>query len=380
MFLKTFFKQTPWLGGNGRGNGLEKELADFEKRQLALFRIGSMIEEKQALDRILEVIAQESLHCLDAHRSSLFIVDETTGILKTETTFAQDAVSERVGLYEEKEVARKAFKEKKSFLLRDPEDFAGFFNYEKRERKIISLLSVPIYSITPARVQSVVRFEGSSRFREKDLQNFMMFTNHASVAMQMPSMNTEIDGNINFRKDYERHLDRIIEQLKNLVKKEERFESSTKGPAFKTRIENKGPDGGGPVCGGALLPAEDISKRLGQEEKVEVGSRGSDYESLCFDKDFKSGGLFIRTPNPMEVGEKIFLNLRIPDGQEPIEVNCKVVWTNQYGNETKYLHRGMGVKLLDNSPGTRKRIEKYFLLNENKELSNKYWHTSIVNG
>ncbi len=378
MFLKKILEQTSRPGGNGRGNGQEKGLADVEKRQLALFRIGSMIKENQALDKILEVIVQESLLCLEGHRSTLFIVDEKSEILKTQTFFSQDAFSEKVGLHEEKEVARKALKQKRSFLLREPEDFAQFFNYEKRERKITSLLSVPIFSVTPARVQSVVRIEGSSQFVEKDLQSFLMFTNHTSIAMQMSSMNTKIDGN--FRKEYEHHLDRIIEQLKLLLKKGEGFASSTEGLIFKNNIENNRPDVGGPVCGSALFPAEEISKRLGPEEKVEVGSKGSDYESLCFDEDFKSGGLFIRTPNPMELGEKIFLNLRIPDGKEPIEVNCKVVWTNKYGNDSKYLHRGMGVKLLDNSPGTRKRIEKFFLLNENKELSKEYWHTSIVNG
>ncbi len=70
---------------------------------------------------------------------------------------------------------------------------------------------------------------------------------------------------------------------------------------------------------------------------------------------------------------------KIPDGQDPIALNCKVVWTNKYGKENKHLPRGMGVKLVEVSPEARKRLEKFFYLNDNKELSSEYWRMSIVN-
>ena len=61
----------------------------------------------------------------------------------------------------------------------------------------------------------------------------------------------------------------------------------------------------------------------------------------------------------MDLGDQFALKLQLPDGGEPIEVACKVIWTNRYGQESKHLRRGMGVKFLNPADGIQKRIEKY---------------------
>jgi Tfp pilus assembly protein PilZ len=58
----------------------------------------------------------------------------------------------------------------------------------------------------------------------------------------------------------------------------------------------------------------------------------------------------------------------MPDGQEPIEVACKVIWTNRYGKETKDLRRGMGVKFLQLQPEAQNRIEEHMKSHKNENL------------
>ncbi len=82
-------------------------------------------------------------------------------------------------------------------------------------------------------------------------------------------------------------------------------------------------------------------------------------DSLGFADDLSSGGVFIRTNNPLELGEQFILKLHMSDQTEPIEVTCKVVWTNKYGKESKNLRRGMGVKFLNLTPEAQRRVEEY---------------------
>lgn len=46
-------------------------------------------------------------------------------------------------------------------------------------------------------------------------------------------------------------------------------------------------------------------------------------------------------------------------GDEPHEVTCKVIWTNQYGKVSKHLSRGMGVKFLNLKREDRKKLQDY---------------------
>jgi uncharacterized protein (TIGR02266 family) len=82
-------------------------------------------------------------------------------------------------------------------------------------------------------------------------------------------------------------------------------------------------------------------------------------EAFEFSEEFGDGGLFIRTPNPLELGERFLLRLHNGNGDEPIEVTCKVIWTNQYGKESKHLSRGMGVKFMDLRREDRKKLQDY---------------------
>jgi Tfp pilus assembly protein PilZ len=58
--------------------------------------------------------------------------------------------------------------------------------------------------------------------------------------------------------------------------------------------------------------------------------------------------------------------LHLGDGSEPLGVNCKVVWTNQFGSVTKDLQGGMGVKFQNLSAQARTRISLYIQQPKNR--------------
>ena len=64
----------------------------------------------------------------------------------------------------------------------------------------------------------------------------------------------------------------------------------------------------------------------------------------------------------------MLLKLHLPDGGEELQVDCKVVWTNQYGRETQDLRRGMGVKFLKLQPEAQMRIQAYIESQKNRNL------------
>jgi hypothetical protein len=50
-------------------------------------------------------------------------------------------------------------------------------------------------------------------------------------------------------------------------------------------------------------------------------------------------------------------------------VNCRVIWTNKYGKESRHLRRGMGVKFLNIPPDLQSRVESYIQTHKNKQFS-----------
>ncbi|HSR11637.1 MAG TPA: hypothetical protein VLS90_09325, partial [Thermodesulfobacteriota bacterium] len=55
--------------------------------------------------------------------------------------------------------------------------------------------------------------------------------------------------------------------------------------------------------------------------------------------------------------------------QPPLEVTCKVIWTNKYGKESRHLRRGMGVKFMNLAPQVQERVEDYFRSHRDKQFS-----------
>jgi len=360
--FRRLWRQNPRGNINEKSGPETKSLRDAGN--LAFFQISSGLVEHKDLPAILNLIAQESLNCLKAHRSTIFIMEEKSGILRTQSTHVPDPRDVLVGVFEEKEVARKVIKQKQPFLLPEPKDFSEFFKYAKRERKITSLMGAPLLSQRKAiGALSMVMINGDRHFGEEDLKLLSIFGNHASIAIEMAYLSEEVEKAVISHKAYEGYLENIMGQLQRLAEEG--------GEHIGEHIEKLNPDSVPDKNAPSELQQEqgtgeerdftligELGGILGQDEKgdgmLRVEFAGS---SLGFADDLTTTGLFIRTLNPLELGEQFLLKLHMPDGGGPIEMACKVIWTNKYGKETRDLRRGMGVKFLNPQPEIQKRVE-----------------------
>jgi len=347
--------------------GLEEARAPREEIK-ALFKISTEVKANKDSDKVLELITQQALTSLKAHRTTVFALDEKSGVLKTLFTSASDPLHEQVGLFEEKEVARKVIKQKKTFSLQEAKDFSEFFKYEERERKITSLISIPIPLQGKNTVAlSAATINGSRKFDEVALQLLSIFANYASLAAEMAYLQGEVHKGNNFRKEYEKHLDDILTQLLSLSNQEQRrieehigslFQSQTPKAADKKQAELPASERIEKVDSPIALTGELGIHRQEGEPVDEILRVEIEEESLNTTDDLINGGVFIRTPNPLDLGEYFPMKLYLSPAEDPVEVNCKVIWTNKYGHETKDLRRGMGVKFVDLEPKIQKRVEK----------------------
>ena len=77
-------------------------------------------------------------------------------------------------------------------------------------------------------------------------------------------------------------------------------------------------------------------------------------------------GAFIQLAAPLELGDQFPMLLYMPNGGDPIEVQCRVTWTNKYGKVTKDMGKGMAVKFLNLQPETKKKIDEYIQAEKKK--------------
>jgi Tfp pilus assembly protein PilZ len=343
---------------------------DFERMETAFAQMTNLIKENKEFSRILEHAARESLYCLLAHRSSVFEIDGSSGVLNSPFSVATNPQFEQVGMLEEKEIARRAIRQNKIFLLRDPKDFSEFFKYGERDRKITSLITIPLLDQgKPTHALSVVLIDGSRRFHEKDLEFLSIFANQVLTAAEMSFLRAEIRKAADFRNTYEKYLDDILSQLQSLQENERQRidghiikllpdDKTDESPSpCETIPELETPEDGEGLEGVIFILDDDGNLRSnGGGEKVRIEFEQEEL-GLADANGFSS--VFVRTPNPMDLGDLFLLKLSINDGREPITVQGKVIWTNKYGQDKKNLRRGMGVKLLKMQAEEQKRIEAF---------------------
>jgi len=364
MIFRKILKSSP-KGNIDRSKGVAEGRTEREGEHAALLKISSAISGKRKFEFIMELIAQESGNCLQAHRVNIFRLDGSRDILNTQYSFAPHPLYEQISLLEEKEVARKVLKQNVSFLLKGPQDFSEFFRYQERKRKITSLMSIPVCSQgKPVMVLSAVRIDDDHSFNDEDLQFFSIFGHQASIALEMDRLGEELRKGASFRRSYEGFLDNILDQLQSLSEKERHRTEEHIGKLlaaqkhsvkqiFEPPPEEKitGVDGTIERMGEFGM---DQRKDDRAKEKVRVDFAD---DSFGLSENMGLRGAFVETPNPMDLGEQLLLKLPMPEVGESIAVACKVVWTNKYGKASQNLRRGMGVKFLNLEPEIQKRIE-----------------------
>jgi uncharacterized protein (TIGR02266 family) len=78
----------------------------------------------------------------------------------------------------------------------------------------------------------------------------------------------------------------------------------------------------------------------------------------AFTGNISNEGLFIKTEQPLNIGERFSLTLTLPDFSEPIKATCEVVWTRGQ-EETEGRPPGMGVRFCEISEEDRQLVNQY---------------------
>jgi len=73
-------------------------------------------------------------------------------------------------------------------------------------------------------------------------------------------------------------------------------------------------------------------------------------------KDISLGGAFVVCRKPLPLNEKIRFCIKVPQ-EEELLLNAQVVWSNTNVPKEKVIHRGMGVKFVQNTNKARQRLE-----------------------
>lgn len=80
------------------------------------------------------------------------------------------------------------------------------------------------------------------------------------------------------------------------------------------------------------------------------------------------GGLFLKTDRPLHIDAEVVLRVRLPDDQETMTIEGRVVWTN---SKAKAFPAGMGIQFTRISPEHLDKIKSFVdaNLNEIQKLS-----------
>lgn len=83
-----------------------------------------------------------------------------------------------------------------------------------------------------------------------------------------------------------------------------------------------------------------------------------DVELSAYSHNASLGGLYVKTPSPLPRGERLAVNLQLPDGAEPLHILCEVAWSRSRTTDPEENPLGMGVKFLNMSREDYDRLAK----------------------
>ncbi|MBN2126181.1 MAG: TIGR02266 family protein [Deltaproteobacteria bacterium] len=79
----------------------------------------------------------------------------------------------------------------------------------------------------------------------------------------------------------------------------------------------------------------------------------------AFSGDINSGGLFIKTDKPRNVGEHFYLDLQLPQVPDPIKIKCEVTWAKRPSPGGDDRPAGMGVTFLEMNSADNQTLREY---------------------
>jgi CRP/FNR family cyclic AMP-dependent transcriptional regulator len=75
--------------------------------------------------------------------------------------------------------------------------------------------------------------------------------------------------------------------------------------------------------------------------------------------NLSSGGLFIKTKNPLEQGEQFLLKLQLPGLSDPMKIKCEVAWSRKEEEKTDDSPAGMGVAFIEMTNNDNQMLKEY---------------------
>jgi uncharacterized protein (TIGR02266 family) len=105
----------------------------------------------------------------------------------------------------------------------------------------------------------------------------------------------------------------------------------------------------------------EISTRREERIKKKLSLKFKDQHSFisAYTGNLSSGGLFIRTKNPLNVGEKFFIELQLPGLKGVLKAKCEVAWARRETGDPKKKQAGMGVKFYEISEKNAQILKNY---------------------
>ncbi|SMF54930.1 TIGR02266 family protein [Pseudobacteriovorax antillogorgiicola] len=100
-----------------------------------------------------------------------------------------------------------------------------------------------------------------------------------------------------------------------------------------------------------------INQRIPIQLLVDYRSPNGSY-LFDFCRDLGTGGVFIETSKPLDMGSEVKLTFTLPDSKETLEASGKVIWV-QTALPEKDLASGMGVQFDEFSADQRKTMENF---------------------
>ena len=90
-----------------------------------------------------------------------------------------------------------------------------------------------------------------------------------------------------------------------------------------------------------------VEKRNSARIVTKVKSEVHSIDGMTFSTsaDLSSGGIFISTPEPINIGSEVELSLYVPGKEEPFEIKGIVRWMRE--DENKKQKAGMGIEFID---------------------------------
>ncbi len=76
--------------------------------------------------------------------------------------------------------------------------------------------------------------------------------------------------------------------------------------------------------------------------------------------DLSSGGAFVRCREPMDVGSVVVMKLLIPEHEDPVAVNARIVHVTQTGpRHAPWSEPGIGLQFIDGDDAFRTQVERF---------------------